>query len=91
MHSPAIIVTIVLACAFFLRHKLLNQSFPFAYTQKHSATIEAANAKAREKERKPLFKIYPELLVSTSTHVVPRPYYIGQLHMYMIIMTLWPS
>ena len=29
----------------------------------HSATIEAANAKAREKERTPLLNVYPELIV----------------------------
>ena len=30
----------------------------------HSATIEATNAKARSKEWKPLFNIYPEFMVS---------------------------
>ena len=35
----------------------------FSMYMQHSATIEASNAKAREKERKPLFRLYPELMV----------------------------
>ena len=52
-------------CLYFYCDASLHMyiSLSLSLSLQHLATIEAANAKAREKERVPLFNVYPELMV----------------------------